>query len=997
MSPSRRGRFLAVVFSWVSAMLLAGAAHAQVRNTGQVVGTAKDASGAVIAGAEIEVRDLDTAVTATARSAQDGGFVFPALQPGRYLLTAVAKGFQPVVVDTLVVETARSVNVQIRFELAGVQEEVQVQGRATVIETSSTTISTTVGSAQIQKLPLGGRSTLVFALLIPGAQQSASRTPGTTSPSARNSHINGLPGGAINITLDGINNNSDRQRSGGTSVFTFAPTRLGAMEEVTVSTAGLTADSGAQGAVQIQFATKRGSNTFRGQSFDEITNETLNANTPRNRALGVPKPRLRQHEFGFNLGGPIIRNRLFFFGNYEQIHQPGQNESNPTVLTAEAQRGIFRYVATDGSTQAANLLAIAAANGFPSTIDPFTAGQFGVINPTLSGGTLAPTDLIRDNLTFQFPTEPLVNIYPTARVDFQATPSLSVRGVLNLHWRDLAQNPPFPGLDRVGGFLSNYYILSTGADWTLGQNLFSQLSVGWQSSYEEFNKTNTLARFEPAGMRRVTLPLTLTSAYFTGSLLSPNNNPLLNVSNTFTWLKGSHTFTLGGTFRRATTWQTAGGEPDVYTLGVAAGDPVSAIFNATTIPGLRAADQANVQALYALLTGRISSIAGTRQIDENTKVYGPGQGTQRTAHQVGGLFFQDSFRWRPNLTLNYGLRWEMTGATFNTNDIYTSPTVENLMGPSTELFQPGVLGGVASPQLEQQSKPYKADLFNFAPNVGAAWTLEPERGLLRTLLGRSVVRGNFGMNYYDEGTIAFENAAGGSPGRSQRVFLNPGDPGFVPGGLSLSSLLPSLATVPASFSFPLAQSLFTFASGFSTVDPNIKTPYVLNWSVGLQREVWRNAAIEVRYLGERRTQPLAKLQPQRSERPRERLRTGIPERAAKPRDQPGRGRGELRQHRPARAGAPAGLRGRVRGARRPGGAAGGQRLHQRDVHHATAAGAGGPPRQHGGRQCDLSVPDGRQQPAAVLVARLQRRGRVPDQLLPGEPVCRGAEHAHPHR
>ena len=197
---------------------------------------------------------------------------------------------------------------------------MQVQGRAKVIETSSTTISTTIGSEQIEKLPVGDRSVLVFALLIPGAQQSASRTPGTTSPAARNSHINGLPGGAINITLDGVNNNSARFRSGGTSIFTFAPTRLGAMEEVTVSTAGLTADGGAQGAVQIQFVTKRGTNAFRGQAFDEIQTDRLNANTPVNNARGIPKTRLRQHEFGFNLGGPIIRNRLFFFGNYEQIH-----------------------------------------------------------------------------------------------------------------------------------------------------------------------------------------------------------------------------------------------------------------------------------------------------------------------------------------------------------------------------------------------------------------------------------------------------------------------------------------------------------------------------------------------------------------------------------------------------------------------------------------------------------------------------------------------------
>ncbi len=837
-----------VIALTVFTALFAAGANAQVRTTGQIIGTARDASGAVVAGAEIEVRDLGTGITATARSAQDGGFVFPALQPGHYLLTAVAKDFQPAVIENIAVETSRASNVEIRFEVAGIREEVRVEGRATVIETSSTTISSTVGSAQIEQLPVGDRSTLVFALLIPGAEQSGARTPGTTSPAARDSHINGLPGGAINITLDGVNNNSARFRSGGTSIFTFAPTRLGAMEEVTVSTAGLTADGGAQGAVQIQFVTRRGTNAFRGQVFDQIQNEKLNANTPVNAARGVPIPRLRLHEFGVNFGGPIRRNRLFFFGNYEQIHQPGQTVLNRTVLTQEAQQGVFRYVASDGTTRTANLLTIAAANGFQSTLDPAIAAQLQLINGSLSGGAITAQDLLRNNLTFSVATHPLVNIYPTTRVDFQATKSLAIRGVLNLHWRDLAQNPQFPGLERLGGFTSTYYILSVGADWTLRPNLLNQFSFGGQSNYELFNKTNSFAQYAPAGNRRITLPLGLTSAYQTGALPNPRNNPVYNASDTLTWLKGSHTLTFGGTFRRTTVWDTGGGEPDVYGLGVAAGDPVSGIFNTTTMPGLRSADQANILALYALLTGRISGITGARQIDENTKQYLSGPSTVREANQVGGVYVQDSFRWRPNVTLNYGLRWELTGSSYNTNDIYTGATLQDLKGPSAEPFQPGVLNGVANPQLIQLSHPYKADLNNVAPNLGAAWTLEGQKGLFGRLLGRSVLRGNFGVNYYDEGLQGFETAAGGNPGRTQTIFLNPGDPGFAPGGLSLGSTVPALTTVPPSFISPMAQSIFTFARGFSTIDPNIKTPYILNWSVGIQRELWRDGALEVRYL-----------------------------------------------------------------------------------------------------------------------------------------------------
>ena len=538
--------------------------------------------------------------------------------------------------------------------------------------------------------------------------------------------------------------------------------------------------------------------------------------------------------------------------------------------------------------------------------------------------------------------------------------------MLNAHYRDLAQNPQFPNTDRIGGFNSTYYILSTGVDWTPRQNLVNQFSLGMQQNPEVYNKTNSTEDYAAAGNRRILgqgsttlLPLNLTSAYVVGDLRFPRNNPVFNVSNTMTLLKGKHTFTFGGTYRQSSLDEPSGGEPESYSLGVAAGDPVSAIFNATTMPGLRATDQANVQALYALLTGRLSQIAGRRNIDEDTKQYGLNQVVRREANRVGGIYAQDSFRVGSGLTVNYGLRWEMTGAARNTNDIYTMPTVADLYGPSTAPFQPGVLNGVLNPTLSQISKPYKSDLFNFAPNAGAAWTPSPKEGFWHKLLGTSVIRGNFGMNYYDEGGLNFSTAAGNNPGLFQNLSLLPGQPGFAPGGLSLSSAVPPLVTNPSSFTFPMAQSLFTFSRGYATIKPDIKTPYILNWSLGLQRELWRDSAIEVRYLGNTGPQPVAQLRHQRGERPRERLRAGIPERAAEPCDQPGGGRHQLRQQRAAGPSRHADLRCGLRRERRPAGAGGGERVHQRHVHHTAATGPGRPPRQYDGGQPHLPVPHGR--------------------------------------
>jgi hypothetical protein len=819
---------------------------AQVRTTGQIVGTVRDASGAVVPNAELVLQDAGTGLVLNGRTDKEGGFTFPNLQPGRYRLTAVFQGFQPVSVEDIVVETARTANLSVAFEVAGVTERVQVEGRAPVIETTSSTVSTTVRNAEIAKLPLNGRNILNFALLTPGT---------ATSSTERFSTFNGLPGGAINLTLDGINNNSQRFRSGGTSFFTFAPVRLGAIEEVTVSTAGLTADAGAEGAVQVQFVTKRGTNDLHWQVFDQFRNDALNANSWLNSVRRLPKPKVRQNEYGANIGGPLKRGRLFYFANFEQIVAPGTSTQSRTVLTPEAQQGIFRYTAADNSVRTVDLLEIARANNLPSAIDPFIGGQFATMNPALGRGTVSASDLVRNTLSFVVPTNNR-NVYPTGRIDWQASSTLAVRGILNLQWRDFTRNPQFPGLQDVnGGFESTYYILSTGADWTPRNNLFNQFSFGFQSNKEEFNPGNTLDLY--GGFRRVPFPLQLTTVFPTNDVMpQPRNNPVFNIVDSITLLRGNHTYTMGGSFRRTTMWEQIGGNSaagPTFSLGVAAGDPASSAFTAATIPGVRSTDLPTALSLYALLTGRISSISGTNNVDEITHEYNAGPVIRREAQNVGGLFVQDQWRLTSRFTLNYGLRWEFSGPAHNTNGIYTSPTLANLYGPSTALFRPGTLDGSLDPQIDLRPRPYRGDYMNPAPNAGFAWNPSRTAGMLRRLFGdgKSVIRGSVGLNYYDEGLIAFQSVAGGNPGLSQSITLNPGQPGFTPGGLLLSSNIPTLSTFPASFAFPLPQSLFTFTRGFNGVNPDIRTPSVLNWNIGLQRELWPGSAAEIRYVGNR--------------------------------------------------------------------------------------------------------------------------------------------------
>ena len=198
------------------------------------------------------------------------------------------------------------------------------------------------------------------------------------------------------------------------------------------------------------------------------------------------------------------------------------------------------------------------------------------------------------------------------------------------------------------------------------------------------------------------------------------------------------------------------------------------------------------------------------------------------------------------------------------------------------MFQPGALNGIADPQIYLRPQPYKSDFNNPAPNVGVAWNPDQPDGWLGKLLGQSVYRANFGVNYYDEGLINFQTAAGNGPGLSQTLALPP----FTPGSLNLQTPLPAYTKTPTDFAFPIAMSGFTFNRGHATIVPDLKTPYVLNWTIGYQREIWALERDRSPLRRQSRQQLVAQLQHQRDEHHRERFPRRVQERAAQSRHQP---------------------------------------------------------------------------------------------------------------
>ena len=260
-------------------------AYAQGATTQTLSGSVVDASGAVIPGTDVAAKHSGTGTVTNAVSNSEGLFSIPSLPIGTYTVTVTLQGFKTVVIQNVVLSSAGQANVKATMEVGGVAEQVTVSSSSEIVQTQTSGVSQTVNTNQILKLPITSRSAMDFVNLLPGV---------STPNGNRQATINGLPRSAINITLDGINiqDNTLKGSNGGDGFFAIVIPRLDAIEEVTVSSAAQGADAAGQGAVQVKFVTRAGTNNFTGSGYEYYRRDNLNANTWFNNRDGVTKAKL---------------------------------------------------------------------------------------------------------------------------------------------------------------------------------------------------------------------------------------------------------------------------------------------------------------------------------------------------------------------------------------------------------------------------------------------------------------------------------------------------------------------------------------------------------------------------------------------------------------------------------------------------------------------------------------------------------------------------------
>ncbi|MFB3854161.1 MAG: carboxypeptidase regulatory-like domain-containing protein [Vicinamibacterales bacterium] len=876
MTVDSLGRRAVSVIFLVALLACASLALAQGGTTTSVSGTVVDTSGAVVPGADVVIKNLATSATYTAVTAENGTFSVPGINPGTYSVTVTLMGFKTHVVPELPVAAGVPAAVRCVLEVGQLEETVVVEGGTEIVQTAASAVATTLNVRQITNLPLSTRDMTNFVGTMPGVDVAST---------TRDANVNGLPQGQINITIDGVNVQDNTLKTSD-GFFAIVSPRLDAMEEMTFSSAAQGADAASQGAVQMRFTTRSGGNRFVGSAYYYFQHDKLNTNTWFNIRDNIPKANLNLKQPGGRLGGPIKRDRAFFFFNYEEYLRPSARTTNATILHPRAEQGWFRYLASDGSVREINVLDEARALGLTDTIDPLVGKLLADIRASTAKGTV--TDLAdprHQRLTFAQPTD-AHNRYPTVRFDFNLTQNHRLSASSNYSTNSTFPDTTngywayYPDFPVILGQSSNRYQYQVSVRSVFGKSLVNEARYGGSGSDIVFYKEYEIGMLTGSVANQGGFTLGLSAAGITnaGGVPTPQarNAPVKTFEDTLTWLRGKHSLAFGGSFTQFDYWGWMDTLAPSISFGLVQGDPaLGTIFSGK----LSGSNLTNAQNLYAVLTGRVSQIGGNVRLNENTLEYEYlGKGMSRARLRQMDFFAQDSWRLRPNMTLNFGARYSLQLPFTSLNSSYSYATMEDVfgitgVGPDFKpgslkthlgyLFQPGVLKG--KPQgpefheLKKGVRTFDTDLDNIAPSVGFNWTPNVQEGFLKRLIGNpgdTSISGGYSVAYQRPGLSDFTGVVGSNPGVSVATNRNVslgnladpnGGPGILPVLLRETNRL-GPPSFPKTRVYPMKDVITADVAIF---DPKLQVPYAQTYTVGIQRAVSKDMSVSVRYVGTR--------------------------------------------------------------------------------------------------------------------------------------------------
>jgi len=862
-------------------------------------GVVVDQSGAVVPGADVKIKNDATGVEFKTVTAENGTFSIPALDAGTYTGTIAMVGFKQAIIKDIKIVSATPGNIRVTLQVGGSNETVTVVANAELLQSQTANVATTLTLHQIASLPLPTRNAIDFLVNLPGVN---------TTTGSRSSTISGLPGSTINLTIDGVTNND---MPGGTSFWSWITPRLDATEEVTVSTATPGSESAGYGAVQIRFITRAGNNDYHGSFYEYHRNPDLNSNywftnrdaaptyngssnpcTPQQMATAfdnckAPRSRVLLNQYGGRVGGPFMlpkklfgplgfngHDKAFFFINYEEFRLPQQQSRTRTIFNPAVETGIFQYTA-GGATQQVNLLNLAAANGQTPTIDPTIQNLVATIRQSTAQGAVTNTS-DPSYQYFNFVNKTLsIRKFVTTRFDLNLTGKQKLEGVWNYAQYNFDEDilnsgdPAYPGSPIIGGYRDSRFSFSLTLRSTLTSRLVNEAHFGGVGGRTTYAPNISASEFSILGGYAY-VPYGTSAPYATEAIGTPEPevSPLFIFEDKLSWTKGTHSLSFGASITRNGDWTQFSTVVPSLSFGVdTTYDPARIMFDATNgsknFPGASSSQISEAAGIYASLTGRVTAVTGSAVLNENTLQYSYNGNNVTREHQSEiGLFLTDSWRMIPTLTLNYGLRYELQLPFTPGNGVLSYASTANVWGPSGvgNIFKPGSTGGqpVQVTQFLKGDEAYNLYHKALAPSLGFAWSPSAAGGWLRHIVGgngQTVLRGGFSMAYNRYDMSTFTGVFASNPGVTVDASRN----------VTLGNLVTGTATWPLLFrndnlgppafaatpNYPLTPSITSSIRAFS---PTMRTPYTMSWTFGLQRELSKNMALEVRYVGTRNLQ-----------------------------------------------------------------------------------------------------------------------------------------------
>jgi len=867
------------------------------QNLGSLQGTVTDPTNALVVGAKVQITDSATAVTRTAQTDAAGSYSFSQLPPGTYGVQVTKDGFKTFVERQVAILVATPTTLNVRLAVGAVTEQVTVESAATpALNTEDASVGTAFDRKQVESLPFLARNVVNLLTLQPGVVFTGQSDTDLLSMGTnqgldmREGAVDGIRGNQTNVTVDGVDANDWQNQSPFTSAL---PVTLDSVEEFRVTTTNANATDGGVSGPQVALSTRSGTNKFHGNVRWYYRTSGTAANPFFNNQTGLARPKLQRQIPGGSLGGPIKKNRLFFFLDTEERRESSTESAGPRNVASDALRdGVLVYQCQDPSAsqcQGGTVQGLTGPHTIPAGAFGLTPAQFQSLDPA---GTGVNTAMINYLNLFPHGNDPAVSLdnglsfnafvfnagiprtsaIQTARFDYNLTKdgrqAIFVRGSLGDYHVALT-DAQFPGQNPASELLNNSKGMAVQYQGQFGSNITNTVRYGFTRLGVELTG-QTGASFQARSFD------TLVSFNRGNS----HRTPVHEINDDLAYVHGSHTWQFGGSvsFIRNQRTDSALSFPGYLANNgfcvSLCDNMVTAINGGTAFP---AVGNANLfeRAMMAL-TGSITQVNATFLADPKSgSVFPQGTPEQRQFNENYISFYaQDSWHMRPSLTLTLGLQYGYETPPWEANGFEVTPSfdieqwfqqrVKNMNNGIPSSASPLLSWNLAGKANGGKNSWYRPNYKDFSPRLAVAYAPNFSDGVGRFLFGeggKTSIRLGAGMFYDRIGqALALDSDLNGSPGTatslidgSQQFDLATaprfsGTCSATGACTGLPPLSQFLSGIPTTAQFPFTPVSNVSNLGFA-VDPNLRTPYSIHLDASIQRELPGKFVVDVAYVG----------------------------------------------------------------------------------------------------------------------------------------------------